>query len=603
MKIPSRGVEGWANELIESCTASRMERVERGAAYRNLFFTGSEDGVPQTFRRTKAYIEGLTSILYSPAELLYKIGYHGQVSPVDRAKASAAAAHLNQRIRDGDVDTCMSDATQWAAIKGKSLCKLLWSRDGLDPYLVQPECFGVLREDIPDLKRQEAFVHTTCLTRSRFAQMLSAFPASEQQAIVKKVGSRVRTERRRVDPSENFILKQIIVGGWQPLSSSASSTTGTGSNTVVNPWGPTPTLSAKVLEDLLYFDELWVWDSERDDWTTLQTVEGALIYGNDQHRNAFADDFNPADKKIKRPGNPENPLTGKNPFGEFCYQRVDNYFWGASAVEDVAILQGCLNSRVDGINRMLRKEEDPPRMLTGSQSVNQNAYARLKKPGGYLSDANPNAKMQSLDEKVPADLWASFHEINGMFDMVGGFPPVTRGEGESGVRAQGHAETLLRVGSARHRDDALLIERSVEAIGGLALDILRAKDAEVIVAWVKPGVAAKSLEVPALPEIPFLEPPVEGAKQVVFQFAQLPENCKVSVDSHSSSPAFSQAERALAFALRKSGAINDERLIEAAHPANEGELIEDAERKEAAQAKMVAEHPELAFPRKGSKSH
>ena len=603
MKIPGRAVEGWANEIIDSCTDSRMERVERGAAYRNLFYAGAEDGSPQTFRRTKSYIEGLTSILYSPAELAFRIDYHGQVSPVERAKGSAASAHLNQKVRTGDVDTSMSDATLWATIKGKSLVKLLWSREGFDPYLIQPECFGVLREDIPDLKRQEAFVHTTYLTRSRFAQMLAAFPQSEQAAIVKTVGSRVRAARRSDSPPDNAVLKQIIVGGWQPMSADGSARQSGVGNTVANPFGPTPALSARVLEDLLCLDELWIWDSERDDWTTMHLVEGALTYGRDQHRNALADEFNPEDKKIKRPANPENPLAGKNPFIEFCYQRVDNYFWGASAVEDVALLQGALNSRIDGINKMLRKEEDPPRMMIGSQSVNQNAYAKLKKPGGFLSDSNPNAAMKNLDEKVPGDIWNSFHEINGMFDMVGGFPPVTRGEGESGVRAQGHAETLLRVGSARHRDDALLIERAVEEVGGLALDILKAKSAEVIVAWVKPGASDKSLEVSPIPEIPFLEPPAEGMKQVCFQFTHLSEQAKVTVDAHSSSPAFSQAERQLAFALAKAGAMSPERLIEATHPANESALIEDAERKEIAMAKLTAEHPELAFPHKKSASH
>ena len=602
MKIPPRAVEGWAQEIISDCTDSRQERLERGLAYRNLFYAGSDDGTPQTFRRTKAFIEGLTSILYSPTELAFRVDYHGQVSPVERAKGMAAGSYLNQKIRVGDVDTTMSDAVQWAAIKGKSLVKLLWSREGFDPYLVQPETFGVLREDIPDLKRQEAFTHTTCLTRSRFAQMLSVFDKAEQTAMVKKVGSRVRASRRDSSPADNAVLKQIIVGGWQPMSASGTATQSGVQNSVANLWGPLPQLSAKVLEDLLFLDELWVWDSERDDWTTMTLVEGALIYGKDQHRNAFADEYDPNDKKIKRPANQENPLAGKNPFVEFCYQRVDNYFWGCSAVEDVALLQGALNSRVDGINKMLRREEDPPRMMTGSQSVNQNAYAKLKKPGGFLTDSNPNAAMKKLDDPIPGDIWNSFHEINGMFDMIGGFPPVTKGEGESGVRAQGHAETLLRVGSARHRDDALMIERSVEEVGGLGLDILKAKSADVLVAWVKPG--TKSIEASPIPENPFLEPPADGMIQIAFQLTHLSEQAKVSVDAHSSSPAFSQAESAKAFALRKVGAISDERLIEATHPANESALIEDAERKEIAQAKLVAEHPDLAFPHhKGGAKH
>ena len=77
---------------------------------------------------------------------------------------------------------------------------------------------------------------------------------------------------------------------------------------------------------------------------------------------------------------------------------LDGYFWGVSYVYLVALLQHTINRRIDGINRRLRMEEDPSRFITGSTSVNQNAYAKLNKPGGYFTDGSPNAKIQDLSE-------------------------------------------------------------------------------------------------------------------------------------------------------------------------------------------------------------
>ena len=81
---------------------------------------------------------------------------------------------------------------------------------------------------------------------------------------------------------------------------------------------------------------------------------------------------------------------------------LDGYFWGMSYVYLVTLLQHTINKRIDGINIMLRKQEDPPRFMTGSTSVNQNAYAKLNKPGGYFTDGSPNAKIADLTQAVPA---------------------------------------------------------------------------------------------------------------------------------------------------------------------------------------------------------
>jgi len=584
MRIPSRGLAKWAQTVIAQCSSDRSERIQRGVAYRNLFLVGSEDGVPQTFLRVQDYILDLLSFLYSPADLRFAIDYYGQVSPAERAKAATAAPILLSHIRSGDVDTACRDAVLWSLIKGKTFLKLNWSRQGFDPYLIQPETFGVLRPDITDLKRQEAFVHTTFYTRSRFMDLLlnANLPDARINELMKEVDKYSQQQRGGEAPDQYTVLKQMQVGGLYPYQAAGNPQNQSGG--VAN-WllAPQPTLRADVIEKLIPYDELWVWDTYREDWATISMVGDTIVFGGEARFNAFSEQF-------KSTGDEENPLKGRHPFIEFCPYRMDAYFWGYSAVAGVALLQRSINRRIDGISNMLRKEEDPPRFMSGSTSINANAYAKLNRPGGYWTDGNPNAKIQDLQKEIPGDLWRSFHELNAMFDLAGGFPAATRGEGEGSVRSQGHFEGLLRTGAARHKDPSLMLERSIEEVGALGLDILKAKDTTPMTAWLMPGI--KSLEVDRDPN-PALEPPAPGMQPVTFQFHHLADNAKVTTDGHSQSPAFRQEARELAFALNQRGAMPPKRLVEATAPANADAILEDIERSDIEKAELIRQHPEL----------
>jgi hypothetical protein len=587
MDIPYRNRGAWAAQLVKDCTVSRSERVQRGTAFRNVFLTGSEDGTPQTFLRTQDFIQDVRAMLYSAAELRFSIDYSGHTSPAERAKAHAAASALTERFVNFDIDDCISDIVLWSLIKGKALQKIIWSRGGAESYLIQPEAFGVYNESINSLDRQEAFVHTTYETRSRFQQMISRLPPERRVALMKAATS-LETRSRASEDSGAQGLKQLIVGGMYPYQvggQPAASTQGQG--TVTHLFAPQPTMRAEQLASLVPIDELWVWNNQQDDWATITIVGEEVIFGQDELYNAFARDY----LTQTRMEDDTNPLKGRHPFIEYCGLPLDGYFWGVSYVFLVSLLQYSLNRRIDGINTMLRKQEDPPRFISGTTSINQNAYAKLNKAGGYFTDGSPSAKIQDITKDVPPDIWRSFHELNGMFDIVGGFPPIMQGEGQGSVRSQGQSDALMRTGAARHLDAALKIERSVQRCGSLVYDLLRAKDTSMLTAWVMPSVHSMQLDDPETAI--GLEPPAPGMKPISFRFFDLAEHAKVSVDSHSASPAFRHEARQLAFALAKAGAVSPKRLVEMTHPPMEDVIIEDIERAEIEKAQFMAQHPEL----------
>lgn len=138
----------------------------------------------------------------------------------------------------------------------------------------------------------------------------------------------------------------------------------------------------------------------------------------------------------------------------------------------------------------------------------------------------------------------------------------------------------------------------MEACGGLALDLCRAHNTEKLTAWVAPNMAG--IEANKEPNVLRL-PPIQGQVPVDFRFGDLPHGIKVTVDSHSSSPAFAMEARSLVFDLFKVGAMDASQLVEHTDSQNPEELIAGIERRAQQEAQMIADHPELLAKKGGKK--
>lgn len=589
MRIPTSKIEKFVSELVSECMISRASRVNRYLAFKNMFFLGSEN--PENaaiFNKTFAYIDDLESLLYSPVSLRFHIGEYDTPTPLDNAKFRVASSKLHSHVRNSNLDTMIGDAVQWGLVKGKSMVKLLWKGSGLSPLLIQPEMMGVLQENRMRLDRDmEAFVHSTYITPYQFQRLIWNHP--NREALIKK-SKRYMRPAKGEEPQEENAMKQIIIGGLYPLQAAGNPQPNVTRGIVEWMQGASPELSPQLIHSIMRLDELWVWDDIQNDWATFQIIgDDMLIMGEDFITNALA--YNPVS------GKKFDPLVGHHPFQEFCPNKMDNYFWGRSEIINIALLQECINSRLNGINNILRRQENPPMKFRGVAGVNQNVLARLKKPGGYWNDSNPNANAELMAPDVPTDLWGSLHEYERMFDEMGGLPPIAKGRGEPGVRSQGHAETLVRMFSPRFKDRAVLTERDIEACGGLALDLCRAHVPETMTAWVSPDVAGPEVN----KETVLRQPPVKGQVPVDYRFSDLPDEVKVTVDSHSSSPAFAMEAKALVFDLLKIGAMDPEQVVEHVEAPNPEELIAGIERRAQERAQFLAEHPEQAakIARKG----
>lgn len=597
MRIPSKNVGKFAKEIFDQCTSSKSDRLLRGSTFRSLYLTGSEDGSPEIYNETYAFIDNLGSFLYSPVDLRFFIDSYGSSNVAERSKMRAASSEFHKHFRRANTDTLLEAAVTWGLVKGKTFIKNSWTSQGFKDVVVQPEMMGVLEEHLDSLDEQDAFSHTTYLTPDKLYRMLRT--NSEREDIMRRAMKYCTQGKGSDDPEHENTLRQIVVGGIQPYQIQGQ---GSGGNRGAVRWldAPSPQFSPDIITKLIPIHELWVWDDDREneeenldgEYTTIQFIgEDVVLAGELTHRNLFADQYEPDNKQKKKVPTNLNPLSGHHPFTEICPNPLEGYFWGRSELFNVALLQKAINSRVNGIGQMLRRQEDPPKFFSGTSGIKQQAYSIMKKAGGYLTDSNPSAKAQDLYPQLPEGLWQSLHEYQAMFDRMAGFTATMSGRGESGVRSQGHSETLTRNSSPRFKDRALLLERQIENMGGLKLDMLKAHVPYAITAWVPEKESGIEGKIPlSVPEMP----PVSGMVPIEFTFYDLPENCKVSIDSHSSSPAFSHETRDLIFNSLKAGIVDQEYVIEHLQLPDADSAIESLQRKKVEQAQFMKDHPEVA---------
>lgn len=560
MRIPNRKLEGFVREIVDDCVNSQNDRINRGAFYENYALTGSDrPDTPAMYNKTYAYIDDLESLLYSPIGLRFRINDPDLPNLLTEAKGKSVASRLHNLARQSDTDTTISEAVFWSLVKGKTLLKQNWKRGGFDPALVQPENMGVMHENHTKLdENMEAFCHSMLITPYQFERMIHLNPDREE---LRRKAKRYATQAKNGLSPGDGANKQVITGGLYPFQAAGSPRPTTSRGIVDWMGGPNPNMSAKVVQNFLRLDEVWIWDDDRDGWATFQLIgDDMLIWGKHFVANAMA--WNPVSLQ-------EIPdLKAKHPFTEVCPNRLKDYFWGRSEIVNIALLQEAINSRINGINKMLRMQEDPPKYFKGSSGVNQVALSRFNKPGGYWTDSSPAADMKPIETKIDQSLWASLHEYERMFDEMGGLPPIAKGHGEAGVRSQGHAETLVRMFSPRFKDRALLVERNVEELGSLMLDLARVHDDKRLIAWVPE--AAAGME--GVAHNPLIIPPAEGLVAVPFAVHDLEKDVTLRVDAHSSSPAFAAEAKSLVFDLLKIGAMGPEDVVERVDIADPGEL-------------------------------
>jgi hypothetical protein len=544
-------------QLVKDCFASRTDRLTRYDIYRNWYLYGNaENKTPTEYNKLFSHIDQITSFLFSgeTTQFIIEVPQTGETNYQSQLDMSRKLTpKVNDTWHDSNIDLTFNDALVWALVFDTTFLKFVpEGKNQFMSYVIEPHSIGVLREDIPTLDDQECIAHEFFMSESVLRRRIAEFGQPEQDKFLALLQNRAETKDA-----------QTIPGGVQTLIfNSQSATAGDEPNPLPGAINNFLLLNqdyeAVVSEKGITCYELWIYDDDTKDYRKATMVNGELLL-HDSQTNPF--------------------VQGEHPFIKITPNPMYNYFWGRSELVMLIRLQDWMNTRIAEIKEILSKLAHPP--ISGFGTTEPFLKA-LQLANGIGSSDNPSTmgKVEMHYPPAVADLFKEVQMIEAMYEELSGIRSIMKGGGEPGVRAMAHADMLAKMGSSRVKKKAAILEDSVEKVASIILKCLRKFD----------------------------DTHYKTDSGLAFIAKQLTSSAMVKVDSHSSSPIFVQEQKDTAFMLFKTGAIDEEDLIDAVRFQNSGYIKEKLKKRiaaKAAQAKAEADaeaeknKPTTPTPNKG----
>jgi hypothetical protein len=552
-----RALIPWANEIIEQCRVSVGVRAAYCRLMHAIAETGRYDGTKALINMLHVHLDRMAAHLFSPVELKFSIDFENKYPPNYYDRAAVVASSLTRDWERNNTDMLFGRGVYDSLLYGACILKQWPQVEGPDQTpvyhkkLVMPWQFGVYREAENDINKQSALCETTLMTLPEIWRRIYHLPNSEK--LFSRIKQHATKGQATAEPQSFF---------HQVLSTSQLNT-GVQSMTRPVPGGIVQLnndpnyaiMGPEVAVDVVQVHELWVQDET--DYTTILMVEpDVLIAPRYQHTNLLIKDSRMQPYRLIQPN------------------EVSNYFWGRSELVDLIEPQALLAMWCDDAKRLFGMQVDKLLAFISEGGMTDELYAQFRATGYH--NMQQGASVEDLTPKIPPETLPLIRFMIEIINQLGGFPPILQGQGEQGVRAGVHAETLLKTASPTLRDRALLVERQCAMAADLTLSIKEAKDPHKY--WTK----ADS---------------VKDMEETGFHLTDLPEDWRVTVESHRSSPIFADETSQLVFASLKTGVVGPEYVIDNVNLPNKEQAKSELHKKQKQEAefmaKISAEHPEL----------
>lgn len=559
---------------IEDCRVSQAMRASAYRQYGQWIETGRAAGGLALCNVLYGHEDRLASHLFSPSELRFAITYASRQTKEWLEKGAVAARFISDEWEAKDIDLLFGHGVKEALDYGWCGVKQLAGRgdDGSFLFngarLVMPWNFGVYNEGLNSLDDQECFVETMWMNKHEVWRRIRHLPQAEK--LYQRILGNATKESGVGTPSSfmHQVLSTAVLdtslqnlthpqpGGIVQLSNNANFST----------------LGPQVAAELYPMHELWVRnDARANGFTTICIFEPDILIcptENMPRINLFIERNKPGQ-------NGQMQTSDDHPFNSIFANYVPGYFWGRSEIVDLMELQAWLTEHLDDTKRLMGQQIDKLLFFVSQDGITDEIYGQFRQ-SGYGSLA-PGSDIKDMTPRLPEQLIPLIGQILMLMDRTSGFPPIMSGQGEPGVRAGVHADTLMKTASPRLRDRSLLVERLCASAASTTLAVLRAKEAKAL--WT-----------------------VAENEDSEFLLEQLPGDARVTVDSHSSSPIYHDDNAQLLAWGVKAGIITPESAIEQLPFSHRDILIQRLKEKEAAQQKMMQEHPEF-FAKGGGRRH
>ncbi|MBV8648471.1 hypothetical protein [Paludibacterium sp.] len=517
MKIPNDPMQRiqFYQRVLQQCLVSQNNRIPAYRRLRNYYLFGTEEGTQAPFNKIQPTIQLLKSFIYSAETTKFNLQLGATVHPDELRKVSILNEEINDQWHDSDTDLIIGDAIQWSYVYNTMILKIVWD-DGIKVYSIEPDCFGVFREDINQLNRQEAVVHIYMIPKSELERIIETHPHKDivdQQIAVNNAAA----------PDSSFPsgLQRLMISKSTP-NMIGSVAGGVGGMASTHDYVP------DIDYDGVTMYELYIWNDDEQDYQIVTLADpGIVIY----------------DRK--------NFLVPKKlPFVQICPEPLPFYFWGQSFTARLTPLQDWHSLRIAQLKDMMNRQVDPPRAASGSGPIREEKYAALRKAGGYL-DLGINGKIEDLSPKMPTNMFAEIEKIEEMFNETAGVNNIMQGKGESGVRSRGQADLMARLSSSRPRQASLIIEDALEQLATLVLRLHQEfSDKKYLT-----------------------DETLSDGSPMTFVAKQFTTDYIVKVDAHSSSPIFIEDKKSDAQVLLKAQCIDREDFLRLYDPPGLQQLV------------------------------
>ena len=551
----------FCEQLIEECRASSHMRMAYCRLLNAIAETGRYDGTKSLLNELYGQLSRKAEHIFSPVELKFNLDFDRHYPKPYYEKAAVVGKQLTRLWDRNNFDFLFGEGVFESLKYGACLYKQ-WVQDefGKAEYyakLVQPWQFGVYNEAENDLEKQPAVVETSLITLPEVWRRIYHLPNN------KKIYERIAAHAKRgttMDGPQSYFhqilsTSQIQTGVQQSTRPLPGGIVQLGNDPNYAIMGPV------VAADVVQIHEIWVQDY--DDYTTIIFIEPDIIVS-----PAVQDGF-----MMKR----SNLLgvKGIQPYTLIQMNAVTNYFWGRSELVDLIEPQGLLATWLDDAKRLMGLQIDKFLGFIGESGMTDETYANMRMNG--YANLPAGSQIQDLTPKFPPELQPMIDFLIKQIYLLGGFPEIMRGQGEQGVRAGVHADTLMKTASPQLRGEALKAERQCAQAADTTLHLKGAKDPDTY--WVK-GDTPQSVE------------------ETSFLLADLPKDWRVTVDSHSSSPIFSDENVQLIMASFKMGIVDGEYVIDnMPFPDKDyakARLREREEKQAQQMQQMLRQYPQLA---------
>jgi len=362
-------------EVREACLASRDDRLTRYAQNRRWYFHGVNEGdSPSRSNKIYSHLDTVASFLFASDTTRFNVKLTTLADKTDYERKEVFAERVNEKWNDSNADIVWSQGVLWSLVYDSTIIKHIRRCGTLHPFVVDPACFGVYRDDVMMLDRQEAFIHVYYMTQSDLERQLALHP--RRAAILQEVTAAYAKK----DTSEEMPALNRLIDMVQ------TETNLIGEVNIAT--DILPEYRAEISVPLIEMGELWIWNDDEDDYQVVTMAsEVTVVY---DRRNIFM---------------PRSPLLraweAEHPFVQCCPNPLFDYFWGASELERLVTLQAERNEIKAHLAKLQRKQVDPPSAWSG-MGIIEEKLAAFNDPGAQISVGKPPPAVEKSRSRTEA---------------------------------------------------------------------------------------------------------------------------------------------------------------------------------------------------------